>query len=73
MQLDVNLLDGAFYAGDPIPTYRRLRDEAPLYWDGVNRVWGISRYADVVEIEKDVGALHLVQGVTAADRTPTSR
>jgi cytochrome P450 family 142 subfamily A polypeptide 1 len=54
VQLDVNLLDGAFYAGDPIPTYRRLRDEAPLYWDGVNRVWGVSRYADIVDIEKDV-------------------
>jgi cytochrome P450 family 142 subfamily A polypeptide 1 len=51
--LEVNLLDGRFYAGDPYPTYRRLRDEAPAYWDPVSRVWGISRYDDIVAIEKD--------------------
>jgi cytochrome P450 family 142 subfamily A polypeptide 1 len=51
--LDVNLLDGRLYADDPLPIYRRLRDEAPAYWDPVSRVWGISRYHDVVEIEKD--------------------
>ncbi len=50
---DVNLLDGRLYADDPSPVYRRLRDEAPAYWDPVSRVWGISRYHDVVEIEKD--------------------
>lgn len=52
MALEVNLLDGAFYAGDPYPTYRRLRDEAPVYWDPVQRLWGVSRYHDVVEVEK---------------------
>ncbi len=55
MGLDVNLLDGHFYAGDPIPTYRRLRDEEPVYRDTVNNIWGISRYEDVVEVEKDPG------------------
>jgi cytochrome P450 family 142 subfamily A polypeptide 1 len=50
--LDVNLLDGNFYAGDPYPVYRKLRDEAPAYWDPVQRIWGISRYDDVVDIEK---------------------
>ncbi|MBM3673264.1 MAG: cytochrome P450 [Actinobacteria bacterium] len=53
MTLDVNLLDGRFYADDPYPTYRRLRDEAPAYWDPVSRVWGISRYDDIVAVEKD--------------------
>ena len=53
MGLDVNLLDGRFYAGDPLPTYRRLRDEAPVYRDPVNGIWGISRYEDVVDVEKD--------------------
>ncbi len=53
MGLDVNLLDGRFYADDPVPTYRRLRDEAPVYRDAVNEIWGISRYQDVVDVEKD--------------------
>src|SRR5262245_18084843 len=50
---DVNLLDGELYAGDPSDVYRRLREEAPAYWDDTNRLWGISRYHDVVEVEKD--------------------
>ena len=53
MGLDVNLLDGRFYADDPVPTYRRLRAEAPVYRDTVNGIWGISRYHDVVDVEKD--------------------
>jgi len=52
-RLDVNLLDGALYAGDPTPVYRRLRDEAPVYRDRVHGIWGISRYDDVVAVEKD--------------------
>src|SRR5262245_24656325 len=61
-ELAVNLLDGRFYAGDPGPTYRRLRDEAPLYWDAVNRVWGVSRYDDVVAVEKNVARYTSFQG-----------
>jgi cytochrome P450 family 142 subfamily A polypeptide 1 len=55
MALDVNLLDGRFYAADPYPTYRRLRDEAPVYRDDVNGIWGISRHQDIVDIEKAPG------------------
>ena len=51
--LNIDLLDGDFYAGDPYPTYARLRADAPAYWDDDNRLWGISRHADVVAIEKD--------------------
>ena len=42
----VNLLDPQFYV-DPFDAYRWLRDEAPVHWDPVQRIWGISRYADV--------------------------
>ena len=52
MTLDVNLLDGTWYAGDPSTTYARLRAEAPVYFDPVNELWGISRYADIVDVEK---------------------
>lgn len=51
--LDVDLLDGELYAGDPSAVYRRLRDEAPAYRDPVQGIWGISRHQDVVAIEKD--------------------
>ena len=48
----IDLLDGAFYVSDPYPTYAWMRDEAPAYWDSTNELWGISRYDDIVEIEK---------------------
>jgi cytochrome P450 len=32
---------------DPYPTFRRLRDEAPIYYNERYDVWVLSRYADV--------------------------
>jgi cytochrome P450 family 142 subfamily A polypeptide 1 len=48
----IDLLDGDFYAGGPYETYAWMRDNAPLYWDATNELWGVSRYDDIVEIEK---------------------
>ncbi len=49
---DFDLLDGAWYAGRPYADYAWMRANAPVYWDATNELWGISRYDDVVEIEK---------------------
>ena len=49
----LNVLDPLLYAGDPNPAYRWLRDEAPVYWDPVNQIWGISRHSDVLAVERD--------------------
>ena len=49
----IRLLDPAFYAGDPHPTYEWLRDNSPVHWDAQHKVWGISRFDDVVAIEKN--------------------
>src|SRR4051794_29652043 len=48
----IDLLNGHLYAADPTPTYRWLRHHAPVYHDDINDLWGISRYRDVVEVEK---------------------
>jgi cholest-4-en-3-one 26-monooxygenase len=48
----VNVLDPDFYV-DPWDAYRWLRDEAPVFWDPVQRLWAISRYDDIVAIERD--------------------
>lgn len=32
---------------DPYPTFRRLRDEAPIYYNDKYDVWALSRHADV--------------------------
>ena len=49
----LNILDPYLYAGDPGPAYTWLRDEAPAYWDQANQIWVISRYRDVLSIERD--------------------
>ena len=43
------------YAADPTPTYRWLRHHAPVYYDDINGIWGISRYHDVIAVEKNGG------------------
>jgi cholest-4-en-3-one 26-monooxygenase len=52
MTKDIDLLDGDFYANGPYETYAWMRENAPLYWDATNELWGVSRYDDIVEIEK---------------------
>src|SRR6266567_2306663 len=51
-QRAINVLDPQFYT-DPWEAYRWLRDEAPVYWDPIQKVWAISRYGNVRDIEKD--------------------
>ena len=48
----VNVLDPEFYV-DPWDAYRWLRDEAPVFWDPVQKLWAISRYDDIIAVEVD--------------------
>ena len=48
----INVLDPQFYV-DPWEAYRWLRDEAPVYWDPVQKLWAVSRYDDVRDIGKN--------------------
>ncbi|HMC39889.1 MAG TPA: cytochrome P450 [Acidimicrobiales bacterium] len=57
----LDLLDPDLYATDPWPVYRRLRDEAPVYRDR-NGLWCVSRYRDVLEIEKNPGLYSSARG-----------
>jgi cytochrome P450 family 142 subfamily A polypeptide 1 len=57
----VNLLDPEWYV-DPFDAYRWLRDEAPVYWDPVQRLWGISRHADILTVENDTTRFSSLDG-----------
>ena len=50
------LIDPACYARDgyPYETFKRLRDEAPVYWYGEHELpfWAITRHADIIEISR---------------------
>lgn len=50
--LSFNPADPAYLA-DPYPTYRRLRNEAPVYWWERSHMWLLSRYVDVEATLKD--------------------
>jgi cholest-4-en-3-one 26-monooxygenase len=43
---DVDVLDRSFYQ-DPHPTYAWLRANRPIFWDGENELWVVSRHAEV--------------------------
>src|SRR2546427_8363619 len=55
-----HLLDPEVLA-NPYPLYRRLRTEAPVYWDPFLHAWVVTRYVDVIKVLHDF----------SAERTPT--
>jgi cholest-4-en-3-one 26-monooxygenase len=49
----IDLLDGEWYARQPYELWAWMREHAPVYYDERNDVWAITRYDDVLTIEKD--------------------
>src|SRR5690349_5080112 len=47
---------------DPYPVYRRLRDEAPVYYNERHDFWGVSRYTDVDAALRDPARLSSAKG-----------
>ncbi len=47
---------------DPYPTYQRLRDQAPLYYNERHDFWGLSRYADVDAALRESNRLSSAKG-----------
>ena len=50
---DFDLLDGRWYASQPFADWAWMREHAPAYWDARNEVWVVTRYDDVLAVEKD--------------------
>jgi cytochrome P450 family 142 subfamily A polypeptide 1 len=46
------LLDGDFYAADPHPHFRWMRERAPVYRDDTSGVWGLALYEDVLNVSR---------------------
>jgi cytochrome P450 family 142 subfamily A polypeptide 1 len=49
----IDLLDGKWYAGQPYEQWAWMRANEPVYWDEKGEVWGVTRYHDILAIEKD--------------------
>jgi len=50
---DINFLDGRFYV-DPDETFDWLRAHAPVYWDAVSKLWGVTRHQDIMFVSKNM-------------------
>lgn len=53
---------------DPYAVYRRLRDEAPAYWNDELRFWALSRFQDVIEAFRDFERYSSANGVALESR-----
>ena len=53
---------GAVYFNDPIDLYRRLRNEAPVYYNPIYNFWALTRWEDVTAAHKDLAAFSSAYG-----------
>ena len=49
----INLVDGAFYGGDPFPAYAWMRANEPVYLDPESGIWGVTKHRDIKDLSKD--------------------
>lgn len=69
----------AFTAGQPWATYKRLREEAPVYWheerlENEPGFWAVTRYADVMRVNGDPATFSSQRGgILMAHGSPETR
>jgi cytochrome P450 len=61
---------GFSHHDDPYATYKRMRDEAPLYWNDELQFWALSRFDDVLEGFRDTELLSSAGGIALENRRP---
>ncbi len=64
-RLVVDLLDPDFYASNPHDTWAWMRANEPVYRDDRNGLWGITRHADLMEVERRSSVFLSGQGYRA--------
>lgn len=47
---------------DPHPIWKRMRDDAPVYWNEQYQFWALSRFADVYEASRDIETFSSARG-----------
>ena len=55
LEIELDEIDWTAWADEPFPLYRRLRDEAPVYWDERNHTYVLTRHDDVYGVLLDPG------------------
>lgn len=67
----IDLLSGEFYAGDPHAAWTWMRENAPVYFDESNGVWGLAAYDDVLHASKTPSSFSSAQGIRPYQAQPT--
>lgn len=58
-----------FYAGDPYPIYRELRNTTPVVWNDVTNFWALLKYEDVRYVSGHPLTFSSMKGITIPDPT----
>ena len=58
---------------DPYETYRRLREDAPAYWNPDLEFWVLSRFDDVLEAFRDHETFSSAGGIALENRRPIGK
>src|SRR5919112_1174472 len=65
--VDYNPFAPDFYTGDPFGTYRRMQDEAPVYYSEQWNWWALTRFADVRAAATDADTFLSFEGMDIDD------
>jgi cytochrome P450 family 142 subfamily A polypeptide 1 len=49
---EIQLLDGDFYIDRPLQHYEWMRANAPLYYDEIGEIWGVTLHEDIMTVSK---------------------
>ena len=58
-----------FYAGDPYPAYRELRNTTPVVWNDVTNFWALLKYEDIRFVSGHPLTFTSTKGITIPDPT----
>jgi cytochrome P450 len=58
-----------FYAGDPYPVYRELRNTTPVVWNDVTNFWALLKYEDIRFVSGHPQTFTSMKGITIPDPT----
>lgn len=56
-----------YYAGDPYPGYRELRNSTPVVWNDVTNFWALTKYEDIRHVSGHPLTFSSTKGITIPD------
>lgn len=56
-----------FYAGDPYPGYRELRNSTPVVWNDVTNFWALTKYEDIRQVSGHPLTFTSTRGISIPD------